>query len=247
MWNRRKMTPHCHTWHLVLLKNVHQWADLQRGKETAVRRENSTVIRREDLRDLLVWYLKAEKLDVLYGSNSHWLCRDLISHMNVSPFATVWVRVNVSISAVSALTLQVCFPGARLERRWEWEENKGEEVVPRSNKNETLKKCFFMFYLFVRLFGCNLCQLTLLKYVSYVLPLRYYAWARTVLINYLSLIKFEWALLRKSQTCSKLIFKHLFTCFTFCSCRAVRLSTCRPSGCFGLDLSPLGPSDDEAV
>lgn len=164
---------------------------------------------------------------MLYGSDSHWLCRDLISHMNVSPFATVWVCVNVSISAVSAL--QVCFPGAILERRWEWEEDKGEEVVPQNNKDETLRKCFICLFVYL-----------VVIYVSWhfwnlsLMSLRYCAsLARTVLI--------------KSQTCSKLIFKHLFTCFTFCSCRAVRLSTCGPSGCLGLDLSPLGPSDDEAV
>lgn len=67
------------------------------------------------------WYLKAEKLDMLYGCDSHWLCRDLISHMDVS-LSRLWVCVRVSISVVSALTLQVCLPQARLQRGREREE-----------------------------------------------------------------------------------------------------------------------------
>lgn len=67
------------------------------------------------------WYLKAEKLDVLYGCDSHWLCRDLISHMNVS-VCCVCVSACVSIhSVVSALTLHVCLPRARSQRGEEWE------------------------------------------------------------------------------------------------------------------------------
>ena len=50
------------------------------------RRENTVVTRMtpKDMCDFPGWYLKAERLDVLYGCDSHWLCRDLISHMNVS-------------------------------------------------------------------------------------------------------------------------------------------------------------------
>lgn len=70
------------------------------------------------------------------------------------------------------------------------------------------------------------------------------------MINSIKCIKSSLTISITGTKWPKLYLQVLIYMLLLCSSKIrdrYRLGTCRSSGCLGLDLSPLGPSDDEAV